>query len=85
MAYRIEFTPLARRQLDKLERSQQVRIAAAVDSLAENPRRHGVEKMQGPDDFYRLRVGEWRIIFQIHDRVLLVVVVRIGNRKDVYR
>lgn len=84
MPYDVQFTPAADRQFRKLDRQMQVRIGPRIDALSENPRMPGVEKLQG-EELYRLRVGDHRVIFEIHDKVLLVVVVTIGNRKDVYR
>ena len=54
-------------------------------SLAEEPRPPGVEKMKGEIDTWRIRSGSYRIVYEIHDRVLLVLVVKIGDRKDAYR
>ena len=56
-----------------------------LDALEENPRPFGVEKMAGPADLYRVRVGDWRIVYAIRDRELVVIVIRIGNRREVYR
>ena len=57
---------------------------AAMDSLATNPRPHGVVKLSG-QDAYRLRAGDYRIVYEIHDRILLVVVLDVGHRREVYR
>lgn len=61
------------------------RVDTAILSLADNPRPHGCRKMSGYKDTYRTRAGEYRIIYEIHDDVLVVLVVRIGHRRDVYR
>ena len=61
------------------------RLRNAIDSLAENPRAMGCEKMQGSPELYRVRVGDYRIIYEIRDAVLVVLVVKIGNRRDIYR
>jgi len=53
--------------------------------LVDDPRPHGVEKMSGERNAYRIRVGDYRIIYEIHDAVLIVVVVRVGHRRAVYR
>ena len=63
----------------------QKRIVRALDVLADNPRPSGVVKMAGDDDLWRLRVGDFRIVYEIHDDVLLVMVLRIGHRREVYR
>jgi mRNA interferase RelE/StbE len=58
---------------------------AAIGALAESPRPPGCVRLQGPDGFYRVRIGDYRIVYLIEDRVLLVCVIRIAHRKDVYR
>ena len=63
----------------------QKRIVRALEILAGNPRPPGVVKMAGDDDLWRVRVGDFRIVYEIHDDVLLVLVLRIGHRGDVYR
>lgn len=85
MAYRVDFTPHADRQIRKMEPAVRHRIAAKIESLAEEPRQMGVEKMAGAE-LYRVRAGrDYRIVFEIHDRVLVIVIVKVGDRKDVYR
>ena len=85
MAYKIKFTPAADRQFAKLTKNQQQDIVGALIRLAENPRHHGVIKLSGEHSLNRVRVGDHRVIFQIEDDVLYVVVVKIGHRKDVYK
>ncbi len=85
MIYTVELRPSARRELLKLRRHDQLRLVRAMDALAANPRPRGVKKLSGPDDLYRVRVGDYRIVYQIHDDRLIVLVVRIGHRRDVYR
>ena len=83
--YKVELAPHALRSLRKLERPLQVRIAHAIDSLAADPRPHGAVKLSGEDDLYRIRTGDYRIIYSVVDRVLTVLVIAIGHRRDVYR
>lgn len=85
MAYTVEFTARAARDLKAIARPDQVRIALRIDGLAENPRPYGVRKLEGEEDLYRIRIGDFRIIYTIENRRLLVLVIRIGNRRDVYR
>ncbi len=85
MAYRIEFRPAAMRELAKLETSTRRRIAAVLESLATTPRPPGVEKLKGHEHRYRVRCGDYRIIYEIEDRVLIILVLRIGHRRQVYR
>lgn len=61
------------------------RIRAATEALGENPRPEGVTKLAGTDDLWRVRVGDFRVVYMIADDVLVVTVVRIGHRRDVYR
>jgi mRNA interferase RelE/StbE len=83
--YRVQFLGAAARQIRKLPQDIQRRITAKAELLAVDPRPPGVAKLAGPDEFYRVRVGDYRIIYEIRDEILLVLVVRLGHRKDVYR
>lgn len=71
--------------LAALERREQQRLRAALDLLADNPRPPNCIALQGEDSVYRVRVGDYRIVYEVLDSVLLVHVVRIGHRRDVYR
>jgi len=84
-AFRIELTPAAARDLRKLVPEVRRRVASRFDALAVNPRPRGVEKLEGEDDLYRVRTGDYRIIYTVQDDVLLVAVVKIGHRRDVYK
>ncbi len=84
--YQIEFLPCARKELSSLHRDAQKRIGRKIDSLSINPRPHGVEKLEGKrGSFYRLRVGDYRILYEIQDEILLVLVIKVGHRREVYR
>jgi mRNA interferase RelE/StbE len=83
--WRVEFAPSAARDFRKLRGPIRDRVEAKVNSLAANPRPPGVEKLAGADDLYRVRVGDFRIIYEIHDDRLLVLVLKIADRKDAYR
>ncbi len=61
------------------------RIASRIDALAREPRPPGAKLLAGPERFYRVRVGDYRVVYQVMDKVLRVLVVRIGHRRDVYR
>ena len=82
--YRIEFRPAAVRELRKIDRSTQPRIRGAIELLAQDPRPPASRPLRGREG-YRLRVGDYRIIYTINDGILLVVVVTIGHRRDVYQ
>lgn len=82
--YRLEFTSGADRQFRKLPKQLQARLRSHIDALAQNPRPPGSEQLKGEDNAYRLRVGDYRILYEVHDRILLVLVVRVGHRREVY-
>jgi len=73
------------KDLARLPRKDQRRIAEAIDGLALDPRPPGVKKLGGGGGAYRIRVGDYRIIYQVRDNVLVVVIVRLAHRKDVYQ
>ena len=85
MAYLIEFAPKAKRQLKYLPREIQERLTPRIEALAKDPRPEGIKKLEGEPNLYRLRVGDYRIIYQIRDKELLILVVKIGHRREVYR
>jgi mRNA interferase RelE/StbE len=75
----------ARKALQALTLTIQRRVRTAIDRLAENPYPPGSKKLEDGDGKMRVRVGEYRIIYEVHGDVLLVLVLKIGDRKDVYR
>ena len=82
--YRVEIQSKALRVLKRIDRQDQQRILKFIDGLAENPRPAGSKKLTDTED-WRIRVGAYRIVYRIQERRLLVLVVRIGHRSDVYR
>ena len=85
MPYRVLFTRRAERDFSTLPRRERERLARRIDALATDPRPKGVKKLVGPDAFYRLRAGDYRIIYTVEDNVVTVTVVRVGHRRDIYR
>jgi mRNA interferase RelE/StbE len=85
MTYRIEVAPAAARQLRKLDPPARRRIQAAVELLAQEPRPAGATKLVSGDREWRVRTGDYRIVYEIHDQVLLVLVLAVGHRRDIYR
>lgn len=79
--YRIELKPTAAAELARIAEKDRRRIAA----LAEDPRPRRCTKLEGEEDLYRVRAGDYRILYAIRDELLLVLVVRVGHRRDVYR
>jgi len=82
--YAVEFLPSAAKALAKLDRAVQLRVARQIERLAVDPRGDAA-KLRGADAIWRARVGDYRILYELEDDRLLVVVVRIGHRRDVYR
>lgn len=83
--YALRFQPSAARALRKLPRDVAARIKAATEALRENPRPQGVKALAGEHGFLRIRVGDYRIVYRVHDAELLVLVVRVAHRSSVYR
>ena len=83
--YTIEIAPAAERALKKLQADIQKRIIKALLKLEADPRPADVKKLSGEDDLYRIRVGDYRIVYQIQDNKLVVLVVRVAHRREVYR
>ena len=84
MSYTVELLPSAQRELATLPKDVRRRIANRIDALRENPRPPGAKQLQGEDRLYRLRVGDYRVIYSIEGRRLVILVVRVGHRRDVY-
>jgi len=84
VSYSIEILRVAQKQLARIDRGQQQRIITAIRSLATDTRPSGCKKLSGRPA-WRIRIGAYRVIYEIRDEQLLVLVVTIGNRKDVYR
>jgi mRNA interferase RelE/StbE len=85
MAYKIIFTPAANKQLERLPVNVRVVLKRSIDDLADNPRPHGVRKLTGGEREYRIRTGDYRVIYEIRDDVLVVVIIKMGHRRDIYR
>jgi mRNA interferase RelE/StbE len=85
MRYQIRIKPQAEKALAGLDHAVRRRIARAIGRLSECPRPAGCAKLTGAKDAYRIRVGDYRVVYQIEDRVLVVYVIRIAHRRDVYR
>jgi len=83
--YRIEISPRAAREIRALPRQLQVRISARLTALANDPRPPGTKLLSGEEGLYRIRVGDYRVVYAVEDDVLLVLVVKVGHRRDVYQ
>ncbi len=85
-SYRVLIKPSAAKEIEAIDQKRdRQRIVATILALADEPRPVGCEKLAGERDRYRVRVGRYRIVYSIADDELLVLVVRVADRKDVYR
>lgn len=85
MSYEIQISKSASKQIKKLPSEIQERIQVKIDSLAVEPRPDGIKKLKGRENGYRIRVGDYRIVYDIFDDVLLITVVEVGHRSSVYK
>ena len=84
-SYEIEITRTAEKQLKKLQRAEQGRVVAAVLRLADEPRPRGSRKLTGYDDVFRIRVGTYRVLYSVSGRRLVIIILKVGHRRGVYR
>jgi mRNA interferase RelE/StbE len=83
--YQVLISKTARKQLQELPKAIANNISQKIDTLSKDPRPEGCKKLQGSQDDYRVRVGDYRIVYRIENKMLIVEVIRIGHRKDVYK
>jgi mRNA interferase RelE/StbE len=84
-SYRIELSASAERQLRAMPRRSRTLVVDAIKALATDPRPRGHRKLRGFDDVYRIRVGRYRVLYSIEKKEILVIILKVGHRKDVYR
>ena len=82
--YRIEWKTSALKELKQIDKSIIPRILNTVEELAKEPRPKGVRKLQGSKKSYRIRVGDYRIVYEIEDDILLIIVIRVRHRRSAY-
>lgn len=85
MTYSVFIAPAAERQLKKLSSKVKSQIIPLLKSLASDPRPTGSVKLKGADNFWRIRKGTYRIVYEIQDNQLTILVVNIAHRRDVYK
>ena len=84
MTYRVEIAPAALRRLRKLDPPARRRVQAAIELLTEQPRPSGAKKLVGGEGELRVRTGDYGIVYEVHDDVLVVLVVAVGHRRNIY-
>ena len=87
MKYQVQITDKILKKIERLPKKDKQHIVEAIDSLVEDPRPDGCKKLKGSLSpiRYRIRAGNYRVVYSIQDEVLLILVVEFGHRKDVYR
>ena len=85
MSYEVKFSKSAKKQFRKLPLDVQERIQTKINDLAVEPRPNGVKKLKGEENSYRIRVDDYRVVYEIKDDVLIVTVVRVKHRSEVYK
>lgn len=85
MVYKIIIKPAARKELEKIDKPIRIRIIETISALSGNPRPPGCKKLVNFDNYYRVRVGDYRIIYEIRDKELIIEIVKVGNRRDIYK
>ncbi len=84
MTYRVEFTTAAAREIHKLPRRVRDRLLDAIEDLSDDPRPRGAKKLVGEKTAWRIRVGDYRVIYDVFDDVLTVTIVRAAHRREAY-
>ncbi len=82
--YRLDIKPSAEKDLNRLDNAIFDRVDAKAGLLTDNPRPPGSKKLKGYRDLWRMRVGDWRIVYSIDDRARVVTILRVAHRRDVY-
>lgn len=82
MAYRVELAPAAQRDFRRLPTEAQARLTAPIQAQQENPRPSGVRKLRGEESTWRIRVGPYRVVYDIYDERALVVILRVARRNE---
>ncbi|MFC2171808.1 type II toxin-antitoxin system RelE/ParE family toxin [Acidobacteriota bacterium] len=85
MTYQIVLRPAAKRNLKRLPKEVQIRVSKRISQLRSDPRPPGAEKLEGAEQTYRIRIGDYRVLYEIHKKKVLIVIIRIRHRGDVYK
>ncbi|MDA0791105.1 MAG: type II toxin-antitoxin system RelE/ParE family toxin [Proteobacteria bacterium] len=83
--YEIEVSSTAEKQLRKLTQKDQISVLKRIQGLSSEPRPNHSRKLRGQTNVYRIRVGNYRILYSIEDKRLIIIVLKLGHRRDVYR
>ena len=84
-SFSVELTRTAEKQLRRVAKRDRGRLLDAIEALGTKPRPQGARKLQGYEDIYRIRVGQYRVVYEVIDDRVVVIVLKLGHRKDIYR
>jgi mRNA interferase RelE/StbE len=84
-SYRLVWKNSAKKEMRKLEKKERLAILNAVEALIRNPYKQGVKKLVGSDHSYRLRAGNYRVVYELLNSTLTIEIIRVKHRKDIYR
>ncbi len=85
MTYSVEFRPSALKSLKRLPKQEVIKIKSKIDNLAEQLPNPNITKLKSNNSFHRVRSGSYRIVYEINNDKLVILVVKVGHRKDVYK
>ena len=85
MAYTVEFRPSVWKNVKNIPQKDLVKIKSKIEEISSNLPDPATTKMSGDNNFHKLRCGNYRIIYEIHDDLIMILVIKIGHRKDIYR
>jgi mRNA interferase RelE/StbE len=85
MRYALEFTASAARELERFDKQVERRITTKITSLSDDPFPGDVKKMKGLEDHFRIRIGDYRVVYRVDGKRVIVVIVRVGHRREIYR
>jgi mRNA interferase RelE/StbE len=83
--YSVEFRRSADKELGQLDARVRARLLRTIAALADDPRPPGVKRLAGAEDLWRVRVGDYRVVYEIREDEVLILVVRVAHRREVYR
>ncbi len=85
MAFRLEYKSSVKKELRRLAKTDRVAVIHKIELLKEEPHPEGSAKLKGSRDLYRIRHGDYRVIYQIQKAVLIIIIIRIGHRREIYK
>ena len=85
MGFRLEYRSSVKKELQKLNKNDRVAIVHKIELLKKNPKPEGSAKLKGSSNLFRMRHGDYRVIYQVNKDILIIIIIRIGHRRDIYK